>query len=195
MKLMTIGEFSKQIGVHPATVRKWECDGKITPILTHGKHRRYTQEHVLEFRNSDQSEDTARVVAYCRISPNEPQPEKLEYQINALQMFALGRGLCDMEVLAEIGDGTDMQRPSFLQLIRLIAEGEVSTLILAHKDRLMSFGFEMFEYMANLRGCEIIALDIEQISSRDEIVDNLVSIVESFSERVENLPSLVAVKK
>jgi excisionase family DNA binding protein len=40
-KLVSIGKAAKHLGVHPDTLRNWEEKGKIKPIRTFGKHRRY----------------------------------------------------------------------------------------------------------------------------------------------------------
>ena len=39
--LIKISEVAKLFGVTTRTVRRWEKSGKIKPILTLGKHRRY----------------------------------------------------------------------------------------------------------------------------------------------------------
>jgi len=39
--LIKISEAAKLFGVTTRTVRRWEKSGKIKPILTLGKHRRY----------------------------------------------------------------------------------------------------------------------------------------------------------
>jgi len=196
MKLMSIREFSKKCGVTPGTIRRWERAGRVMPTYTQGGHRRYSDEMLREFRNlsTDETVQTGRIVLYCRIATND-QLENLERQAEALKMFALGRGHRDVEIITEIGDGTDMQRPNLRKLIQDIANGDVNALIIVHKDRIVPYGFELFEHMANVCGCEIIALNMEQISSSREAVDNLVTIVESFSDRVGDLPKLVAVRE
>ena len=193
MKLLTIGEFSEKCGVTPGTIRRWEKIGKIMPIYTPGGHRRYTDENVRELGHETLTE--RRIVLYCRISPKELSTMRLEQQVQLLKMYALGRGHCDVEVIEEVGDGTDMHRPELIKLIHDMTAGEIVTLIVSHKDRLVPFGFELFEHIAKACDCEVIALNIEdQMSSTNEVVDNLVAIVESFSDRVQDLPTLVAVR-
>lgn len=40
-QLLGIGEAAKLLGVTPKTLRNWEEAGKISPVRTMGKHRRY----------------------------------------------------------------------------------------------------------------------------------------------------------
>jgi excisionase family DNA binding protein len=46
MNLMSIGEVSEKLGVSIGTLREWQKDGRITPFLTPGKHRRYSSEAI-----------------------------------------------------------------------------------------------------------------------------------------------------
>ena len=50
-----------------------------------------------------------------------------------------GRGLAVDEWISEIGGGTNFKRKKFLKLMRQIRLGEVSTIVVAHKDRLVRF--------------------------------------------------------
>ena len=44
-------------------------------------------------------------------------------------------------------------------LLKRINNKEVSKIVVFYKDRLLRFGFELVEYMANLNGCESEVLD------------------------------------
>jgi len=187
MKLMTISEFSKRCGVRPETLRRWESAGKITPIRTCGRHRRYTEANFQESvamklydstmpqsvamksyasmmsqyvsMNSNEAKmpQAERVILYCRTSPQEQG--QLERQILVLRMFSLWQGFHDVELIAEVADGIDMQRPELLSLMHKIISGKVDRLVVAHKDRLVPFGFELLEYIAETCGCKITVLD------------------------------------
>ncbi len=51
-------------------------------------------------------------------------------------------GLAVDEWLHDIGSGLNYKRKNFTKLMNLVETGEISTLIIAHKDRLVRFGFE-----------------------------------------------------
>jgi predicted site-specific integrase-resolvase len=55
----------------------------------------------------------------------------------------------------EIGGGMNFKRKKFLKIMDAIQNGEVSKLLIAHKDRLVIFCFEYFERLATLNGCEL----------------------------------------
>jgi len=161
--IMTITEFSEKFGVTPGTVRKWENNGVLTPKRTAGGHRRYSEAEIeavtgvkTKYRHV---KEVQRNVIYCRIS-NPLRLDDLERQASDLKMFALGRGL-KTEIISEIGDGRDLERPLFRKLLDDIMKGEIATVIVKHQNRLLHTGFELLESMAKASGCEIISINME----------------------------------
>jgi predicted site-specific integrase-resolvase len=63
----------------------------------------------------------------------------------------------------------------------------VSYLILAHKDRLVRFGFQWFEGFCEEHGCELLVLNQEKLSPEQEMVQDLLTIVHCFSARLYGL--------
>ena len=49
------------------------------------------------------------------------------------------------EKMDDIGYGLNYKRKSFLKLMEMVETGDVSEIVIAHKDRLVRFGFEWFE--------------------------------------------------
>ncbi|MCL2200438.1 MAG: IS607 family transposase [Oscillospiraceae bacterium] len=185
MKKMTITEFAETLGVIPDTVRRWERDGKIQPERTRGGHRRYSEKDIENVMESSKYTTNRRAIAYCRVSSEERTAE-LGKQIEAMEFFALGRGL-SVEIISEVGNGLDMTRPKFVSLLSDIVSGEVSTVIVAHKDRLARFGFELIEIMAKRHNCEVVVAGSEKHSPRYELVNDFKAMVSSFSMHVEDL--------
>ncbi|EHL79417.1 hypothetical protein HMPREF1015_01205 [Bacillus smithii 7_3_47FAA] len=67
----------------------------------------------------------------------------------------------------------------------MINNKEVDKIVVFHKDRLLRFGFELVEYMANLNGCEIEVLDSTEKTDEQELVEDLIQIVTVFSCRLQ----------
>ena len=65
--------------------------------------------------------------------------------------------------------------------------GKVSMLIIAHKDRLVRFGFEWFESFAERHGCKIIIMNQESLSPTEEVTQDLLAIIHCFSSRLYGL--------
>lgn len=68
-----------------------------------------------------------------------------------------------------------------------IERGEVGTLVIAHKDRLARFGFDYLERVATKNGCTIVVANQESLSPQEEMVQDLLAIVRTFSCRLYGL--------
>lgn len=53
--LLNIREAAERCRVRIETLRNWEAKGKIIPLRTPGKHRRYTEEMLEKVLNSKQT--------------------------------------------------------------------------------------------------------------------------------------------
>ncbi len=95
---------------------------------------------------------------------NRGQKDDLENQIEFLKTFANARG--------GIVDCTD---------------GNVSTIIIVHRDRFIRFGYEWFEKFLSKFGVEIIVVTNEKFSLQEELIQDLLSIVHVFSCRIYGL--------
>lgn len=65
--------------------------------------------------------------------------------------------------------------------------GLVKTVIVAHKDRFIRFGYDWFERFLKSNGVEIIVVNNEATSSEQELVNDLISIIHVFSCRIYGL--------
>lgn len=65
--------------------------------------------------------------------------------------------------------------------------GEIKSLYIAHKDRLVRFGFDYFEHMAKRHNCQIIVANQEKLSPQQELVEDMLAIIHSFSSRLYGL--------
>ncbi len=59
--------------------------------------------------------------------------------------------------------------------------------MVAHKDRLVRFGFECLAHIADANGCEIEVVNRESLSPQREMVEDPMSIVHTFSCRLYGL--------
>jgi predicted site-specific integrase-resolvase len=83
----------------------------------------------------------------------------------------------------------NFKRKKFLALLERIEGGEVAQLIIAHKDRLVRFGFDFFEHFAQRHGCKIVVANQRSLSPQQEMVEDLMAIVDCFSSRLYGLRS------
>ena len=82
----------------------------------------------------------------------------MERQIDNVKTYLLAKGQ-PFEIISDIGSGIDYKKKGLHELIRRISQNQVEKVVVLYKDRLLSFGFELIEYIASLYNCEIEIID------------------------------------
>ena len=184
-----VHEFAELIGKSKSTVRRWDRTGSLPARRLPGGERFYTDDDVRAALQIQAAPSLPqKTVVYCRVSA-KAQADDLASQVIAMRQFCLGAGIPVDEWIAEIGGGMNFKRPRFLAIMQAIDAGTVGHLIVAHKDRLMRFGFELVEWMAEHHNCKITIANQEQLSPQQEMVEDLMAIVHTFSCRLYGLRS------
>ncbi|HIK20483.1 MAG TPA: IS607 family transposase [Synechococcus sp. M44_DOE_062] len=176
-RYVTPKEAAKYFGVCLHTLRRWEKQGWIHAVRTpSGRARRYDLDSYVKLPRKQK-----RVVLYARVSSRAQKPD-LERQIAKLVSLYPGA-----EVVGEIGGGLNFQRPRFLALLERVGAGDVGTIVVAHKDRLCRFGFDLVAWYCRQHGCEIVVLDDQDLSPQQELVEDILAILHCFSSRLHGL--------
>lgn len=66
-------------------------------------------------------------------------------------------------------------------------KGEISVIVIAHKDRMCRFAFEFIQELAISVGCEIVFANPESLSPQHELVEELMAIIHCFYCRLYGL--------
>lgn len=127
-----------------------------------------------------------KCIIYCRVS-SSGQKRDLYAQKQAVEAFCLAAGKIVHEKLEDIGSGLNYKRKSFLKLMEWVEQGQIAEIIIAHKDRLVRFGFEWFEKFCYDHGTKIVVMNAEALSPEQEMTKDLLSIVHCFSSRLYGL--------
>ena len=185
MKYYTISEFAKIINVIPNTLRVWDKQGKLKPIKLASGHRRYTDEHLNQLRNEIIPNEEKHTVLYVRESTKQ-QKNSLDLQIEKLKEYCIANGYAVDKIYSDIGSGLNYNRSDFQNLITDICNNKIDKVIVFYKDRLMRFGFELFEHLCKLFGTKIIVVDNSESnkSKEKEFADDLISIIHYFSMKL-----------
>jgi putative resolvase len=185
---ITISKAAEMVGVTVKTLQRWEREGRLVPVARTKTNRRvYAIEQVRTFQGlRTAGHAPTRVIAYCRVSSPAQKPD-LQNQRVVLEQFCAARGLGNLEVMTEIGGGLNFTRKKFVALMQAIEGREVQALVIAHKDRLVRFGFVWFAEFCAAHGCELLVLNQETLSPEQEMVQDLLTIVHCFSSRLYGL--------
>src|ERR1043165_3747153 len=185
MNTYSITQFAQRVGVSVKTLQRWDREGRLKPTRTPTNRRVYTDEHLYQITPARRLADRATVV-YMRVSSQAQKPDLLN-QRQVLEQFCAARGIAVTDWLSEIGGGLNFKRPHFLALVDKIVTNQVAMFVIAHKDRLMRFGFDLFAHLCRRHECALVVMNTETLSPEQEMVQDLMTITHCFSARLYGL--------
>lgn len=166
---------TKILGIHANTLRKWANEGKIKYIRTIGQQRLYD---VDSFVNPVSNK---RNFCYCRVS-SQKQRDDLERQVEFMR-----KRYPNHELITDIGSGINFKRKGLKTILELADQGNIGEVVVAHRDRLCRFGFEILSWFIEKRGGKIVVLEEVRLSPQEELTQDLLSIIHVFSCRLHGL--------
>ncbi|MGM9536555.1 MAG: IS607 family transposase [Intestinibacter sp.] len=185
MRYYSIGEFAKAINVTEQTLRNWDKKGTLKPHHTtsYGK-RFYSQEQLNNYVGRDDNLNLNRkIIGYCRVSSIK-QKDDLERQIENVKTYMYAKGY-QFEIISDIGSGINYDKKGLLNLLELIQSNQVEKVVILYKDRLLRFGYELFENVCKYYNTKIEIIDNTEKSDEEELVEDMIQIVTVFSCRLQ----------
>lgn len=169
---VTTKEACRQIGVHPNTLRQWDKEGKIRTQRTPGGKRLYDTSSILKGKGK---------IVYARVSSRNQKDDLASQAKHLKERFP------EHELIEDYGSGLNFKRKGFNALLDRVMSGDVGEVVVAHRDRLCRFGFELVQRIASKNNCRIVVLDESSLSPQEELVRDLISIIHVFSCRIYGL--------
>lgn len=181
----TLGEFAQATHKSTSTLQRWDREGVLKAHRTVTNRRYYTQDQYEQVMGlePESEQEHKRTVIYARVSSRNQQDD-LASQVEFLRTWANAKGMIVDTVYTDIGSGLNYKRKHFNELM---FDDDVDTIIIAHKDRLTRFGFDWFNEYLHRRGVNLIVVNNEQVSPQAELVEDLLTIIHMFSQRVTGL--------
>ena len=178
-RFVKIGEAAKLLGVSVQALRNWEMEGKIMPShRTPGGQRMYDLAELLGVNDL-----TYPTIAYARVSSSD-QKEDLERQHAVLEAFCNKNGW-QTEIIRDLGSGMNYKKKGLLHLLELMVHGQMSRLVITHKDRLLRFGAEIVFRICELKGIEVVIINKgEQPSFEEELTRDVMEIMTVFCAKL-----------
>ncbi|BFI77031.1 IS607 family transposase [Sulfurisphaera ohwakuensis] len=174
-------EVCQRLGISYATLREYVKKGYIKPVILETGKWRFKEEDVERLIGIVKKR---KIVLYARVSSNT-QKDDLINQVKYLEEQVKEYD----QVITDVGSGLNMKRKGFLKLLRMILNNEVSKVVIAYPDRLVRFGFEILEEVCKAHNCEIVVLNKEDKTPEQELIEDLTSILASFSEKLYSMRS------
>ena len=183
------------LGAHPNSVRAWEEKGRIRVVYTVGGKRRIPESEILRLTGTPPAMQGGLVAIYARVSSHEQrQKGDLERQVQALRDSSRLKAIPDsgMLVVTDVGSGLSEKRRGLRKLMQLALDKDLKEVHIAHRDRLARFGFAFLEQFFASHGVRLVVHEPSDSASQGvhrELVEDLLSIVTSFSGRLYGLRS------
>ena len=168
------------IGLSANTLRKYADNGRIKAKRIGNGQRLFDVYDLLQQKNPLCCGGKP-VVCYCRVS-SQKQKDDL-----ARQVVFMRERYPNADIIQDIGSGLNFKRKGLDSILQRILQGDKFTLVVAHRDRLCRFGFELIQSLFEKNGGEILVLDKSELSPQQELTEDLLAILHVFSCRMHGL--------
>lgn len=142
----------------------------------------YDDDSVYAFIGQYKNKRNILVISYARVS-TQAQKSQLKEQSQRIYNSCTVRGITIDKQIEDIKSGMSFERNGFDELCKEVIRGNVKFVIIENKDRLVRFGFEMFEKFFKYFGTTIIVLNNDDCDKtyEQELTEDLISIIHYFS--------------
>ena len=93
----------------------------------------------------------------------------------------------ETQVVTDIAGGLNWNRKGPVSLLERLHRGDKLTPVVANRDRLAGFGFELFQWLVEQNGGEVLVLNQPDASPESELTEDLLAILHTFSCRMHGL--------
>ena len=194
-KYMGGKEASELLGVHQRTLYQWEEKGWIETIRTDGGKRMYNVEKYMKEKECKEDKKCIKDVdeldkrkgklklCYVRVS-SMGQKEDLERQKKLIR-----EKYPNHTMIQDIGSGINLNKRGIQKIIDLGIEGKIEELVVAYKDRLARYGYELIEHIIEKysKGKIIIINKKDDLEPEEELAFDVLQIMNVFVAKMNGL--------
>lgn len=171
---MNLKEWAVANGVHPHTAYRWFREGTL-PVPA---ERVGPRTILVNIEANSSPSVTGGVGLYARVSSHDQKPD-LERQVARLAQWAAAGGHRVVRIESEIASGMNGGRT---RAKRLLADPDVTTAVVEHKDRLGRMNVELIEAALSATGRSLVVLDDGEVE--DDLVRDMTEVLTSFCARL-----------
>jgi len=180
-----------RLGISPVTLIKLADEHKIEILRTDGGQRKFNvDKYIRDNKVSINEEIVDQVnadkinICYVRVS-TLGQKDDLKRQKDYMKSK-----YPKYNVIEDIGSGINFNRKGLRRIIKLAIGGQIGELVIAHKDRLTRFGFELIEdLIKDYSKGRITIIEEEGIKKepKEELVDDVLQILNVYTAKMNGL--------
>lgn len=190
--LLNMKEAMDYLNVSKITLQRWDNSGRLKAIRTSGGHRRYKlsdlEKFIGEYHAEGKETDNVIVATYARCSTSDQkQHGDIDRQSQRLSEYCAKKKYKVEYIIKDMGSGLNDKRKGFTKLCNLVVNGKINKVVIEHKDRLTRFQYNLIEFFFNSYGVEIELLDKKECTEQEELVNDMMMLIASFSGKVYSL--------
>ena len=178
--------------VHQRTLYLWEAKGLIETIRTGENKRLYNVKKYIEktkckntvCENLDELDKLDKLnICYVRVSTNNQKDDL------ARQKELMHQKYPSYLIIEDIGSGLNLNKRGIRKIIKLAIAGKINELVVAYRDRLTRFGFELIEEFIKdySKGKLIVLNETEKLEPEEEIVKDIMAIMNVYVAKMNGL--------
>ncbi len=174
-------EACETLGIHYVTLYKLAEKKDIETIKVGTRQLYNVKKYLKKLKVEDETKK--KKICYCRVSSSK-QKEDLNRQIEYMKEKFPG-----YEIIKDIGSGINMSREGLNTIMDLAIKGELGELVVAYKDRLCRFGYDMIErIIKEYSGGKITIINKEEEETpTEEITKDIVAIMNVYVAKINGL--------
>ena len=174
---------SELLGVHQRTLYQWDEKGLIETIRTAGNKRLYNVEKYLKTKAIQENEIDKVNICYVRVS-SLGQKNDLDRQKKYMM-----KKFPNHMIIEDIGSGINMNRKGLNKILDMAIEGKVEEVVIAYKDRLARFGYDLIERTIKKysNGHIIILNKLESKEPEQELVEDVLQVMNVFIAKMNGM--------
>lgn len=172
----------KILNIYRITLMKYLKLGYISAIKLPNGQYDYNDDTVYAFIGQKKEKKNKKIISYSRVS-TQNQKSQLKEQTQRIYNSCISKGIKLDEQIEDIKSGMSSDRKGFNYVCQEIIKGNVELLVIENKDRLLRFGYEIFEDFFKYFGTKILVLNdtLENKTYEQELTEDLISIIHYFT--------------
>lgn len=179
-KYVPRNEVLSALKIHRNTLLNMASRGDIEYIMIGNKH--YYNLNKYLFSNKIPSGKWINI-CYCRVSSRKQKGDlvrQIEYMKTRYPTY---------KMIYDIGSGLNFNRKGLNKIIDIAVNGELNELVVAYKDRLARFGYELIENIITKysNGKIVIVESSEEETPNEELVKDVLSIMNVYVAKINGL--------
>ena len=184
----------KQLGISSLTLLKMAKNNTIEYIKTNGGHRKYNINKYIndnkikiekeQLKDITESNNTDKInICYVRVSTYGQKDDLERQKIYMTEKYP------NYELIEDIGSGINFNRKGLRKIINLAIKGKINILVVAYKDRLTRFGFDLIEDLIidYSEGKIIVVNNKEDKEPKEELVDDVLQILNVYTAKLNGM--------